>query len=525
MRAPQTHLDKQAEEELQKVVTEATINSGAIIVDPEQVVVKPPLLTALIRLDKKLSPLRLDASSEHDIGLREVLSTALANNLTIKISHANMESSKWQYYGALGQFLPNLNNDVNYAGLNGHYASPAGVVIPIKNPFLTTSNSFTQYLFKGGSILYGALQNKHEYKASQYFLKGTTNDILLDATRLYYSLAYNDVMLQIRVKAVEVAQGLVVVQQDLFDNGVNTQLDVLQAKYELSADRQHLITQQVERRQSAVNLATALNADTDIDLLLRDRQVTKVRLIDNSLSAADLIKIAIDNRPELKRYEQLRLAAKDAVKVAQASLLPVVSATGSIIGSGTNGRSESSFLSSQQSTPLSSTGVGVGSISSAASLPLTNVSSGQTSWTMRSLFEIGVDVTYTLGGMAVPEIAQVQSARWQARKAQLDFNRNLAKIYQEVRDAYLSSMAAENLIIETTDAVRFAEEGLRVAVVRLKDGVGTYLELIQAQRNYTDALIAKANAIIKFNVAQAELLHSMGRMTLDTLTATTPLRQ
>lgn len=505
---------------LQKIVNEATISSGAVVVDPEQVVVKPPLLAALIRIDERLSPFQLDAGSQAEVGLRDVLKAALAGNLAIKISNTDFQTSKWAYYGSLGQFLPTLSNDINYSALNGHYVSPAGVEIKIKNPYLTTASGFTQPLFKGGSILFGALQSKHQYKAANYQLQSTTNDILFDTAKSYYNLAYNDVLLQIRVKAVEVAQGLVTVQQDLFENGVNTQLDVLQAKYELSDDRQKLINQQVERRQAAVGLATILNANTDVDLVLRDRLVSKTRLVDNHLLVGDLLKIAIDNRPELKHYEQLRLAAKDAIKVAQASLLPQVAGTGVIISSASNATSSTSLAS----TPLSASGAGIGSISGASGLPLTGSAGAKRSWTMRPLFEIGIDVSYNLGGMAVPEIAQVQSARWQARKAQLEFNQSLAKIYKEVRDSYLDGMSAEKLIAETTDAVKYAEEGLRVAVIRLEDGVGTYLELIQAQRNYTDALIAKANAIIKFNLAQAKLLHAMGRMTVDTMTATAPLK-
>jgi len=58
-------------------------------------------------------------------------------------------------------------------------------------------------------------------------------------------------------------------------------LDVLQARYELSNDRQKLIAQQVDRRQAAVNLATALNADAGVDLEIKDRMVSQLRLIDD----------------------------------------------------------------------------------------------------------------------------------------------------------------------------------------------------------------------------------------------------
>jgi len=50
-------------------------------------------------------------------------------------------------------------------------------------------------------------------------------------------------------------------------------------------------------------------------------------------------------------------------------------------------------------------------------------------------------------------------------------------------------------------------------------GVGTNLELIQAQRDYIQALINQAQAIIASNQAQAQLLHDAGIISVETLTA------
>jgi outer membrane protein TolC len=382
---------------------------------------------------------------------------------------------------------------------------------------------FTQYFFKGGSVIYGAAEAKHQYRAATAASKGTINDILNDTTQLYYDLVLADVLLQVQVKTVEVAKAFVIVQEDQFANGANTKLDVLQAKYELSKDRQGLISQQIKRRQAAVNLATILNFNPATDLVIGTKHVSKTRLVDEKLLPGDLIRIAIDHRPELKRFEELRLAAKDAVKVARAALLPTVAGMANIIGTGSRATSLSSTSSNQQ-TPLSGSGVGVGSASSGA-LPLAPGPVGSARrFSTQSLGVIGVDVQYNLGGLGWTELAKVQAARYDARKAQLEFNRELTKIYQEVRDSYLQSLEAEQLIIETTDAVTYAEESLRVSEVRLKNGVATYLDLITAQRNYTAALTDKANAIIKFNVAQAAVVHAVGRATVDTLTATTPMR-
>lgn len=505
---------------LDQILKESEATGGAMFVQPDQVIVKAPVLKALIQLDSKLSPYQLDAESERPFSLRDALVTALDNNLTIKISHSNQESSKWQYYSALGGFLPNLVNGFAYQVIKGKYASPFGVLASISNNYIVIPDNVSYYFFRGGKILFGALQAKHNYRASQFSLKGTTNDILLEAAKLYCDLALNDVLLQIRVKAVEVSKALVLRNQDLFDNGVNTMLDVLEARTQLSKDRQHLIAQQIARRQAAINLATALNLNPAVDLSIDNRMISKVRLVDPSLKVSDLIKMAIDNRPELKHYEQLRLAAKDAIKVARAPLFPTVVGTGT--AASTAATVASASTTSQSSATTSS--VAFGAFSTASNAPVSG-GSNNPRFTMTEIFQLGIDVEWTLGGLGSIDAANVQSAKWQARKAQLEFNKELAKVYQEVRNSYLDSIKAENLINETTDAVNSAREQLNVANIRLQEGVGTDLDAVHAQRDYTDALIDKANAIIQFNIAQATLLRTVGRISVDTLTSIAPLRQ
>lgn len=516
----------EAQKRLRQIADDTQKSSGALFQDNENIFVRPPLLTALITLQRNKSPYSLDADSENPVNLRDVLLASLTNNLNIKISQTESDIRKWLFYSKFGAFLPNLNNEVSMQALKGTYVSPAGLPIPIRNPFLSISDSFQQYVYKGGTIIHGALKGKHDFKASQFHVKGTVNDILLEITRLYYDLVLKEVMLQVRIKGVETASALVTVQQDLYDNGVNTQLDVLQSRYRLSAERQKLIKEQVERREAAIKLAAALNADTGVDLTCKNGLVGKIRLVDSSLSANDLLKIAIINRPELKRYEHLRKAALEEVKVVRGSLLPQVAAVGSVYNTGTNARSLSSLTGQNQGgTPLSTGGPGVGPVSDSSTLPLSGSNtSSSPKWTTRSLFLIGVDVQWNLGGMAVTEAAKVQAAKSEARRVQLEFNKELEKIYKEVRDAYLSSITAENLIDETSSAVTFAREGLRVAEIRLKDGVGTTLDVLECQRFYIDSLIDKAHAIIKFNTSQADILRAIGKVSVNTLTANVPLK-
>lgn len=510
---------------LDDLAKEVSKSQGSIFVDAENVMVKPPLLKSLITLTDTVNPYQLDAATAREVSLRQVLAQALGENLPIKISQAEAMKEKWIYYGALSGFLPSLTNTVGFQGIKGNYVSPAGLAIPISNPYFSTSSGFTQYLFKGGDIIYTALQDKHNYKAARAHLKGTVNDILLEAADDYYDLVRSDVLLQIRIKAVEVSRALLTVNKDLFDNGVNTQLDVLQAKYQLSADKQHLIRQQIDRRKRAVHLANTLNADTGVDLSVGSRMVSKQRLVDKVLKPADLLQIAIDRRPELKKFDELRLAAKDAVKVARSALFPSVAVSGNVIGTGSRATSLSNSGSTQQ-TSLSSNGLSAGAVSSSAGLPLAapGTASGTPHYTTRSLFTIGVGVEWNLGGLGIQQVSQVRASQYQARQAQLEFSKELERITKEVRDAYLSSISAENLIIETTDAVKYAEEGLRLAELRFQEGVGTYLDVINAQHDYTNSLIDKANALIDFNQSQVRLVHAIGVPNIDTLTAAVPMR-
>lgn len=510
---------------LNELRTEAEETTGAIFMEPDQVVVKPPVLKALIQLEKNLSPYGLDAGSKNSraVTFREVITNEIDNNLTIKVEHSDQESQHWQYRSALGGFLPNVTNGLIYQYITGKYASPFGVIASVKNTNLVIPSELDYYFFQGGKVLFGAKQKLHEYKAARFKLSGTINDELLDVSQRYYDLVRNDVLLQIRIKAVETSQALLDRNQIRYENGANTKLDVLQARTQLSKDRQELISQQIARRYAALHLATALNWDPSVDLTPENRLLAKLYLVDPSVNINDLVNAAISNRPELKKYEQLRLAAKDAVKVARSGLFPTVQ--GSILSGATGAKVSPNSASSTGQTTVATGSLAPGGFSttSTSATPLATSSTGS-QFSMTEVMVLGLNVQWTLGGLGTIDAANVQSAKWQARKAQFEVNYELARVYEEVRDAYLDSIKYENLINETTDAVNSAREQLRVATIRLDEGVGTDLDAVNAQRDYTSALIDKANAIVDFNLAQVSILRSVGKISLDSLTRAIPMK-
>lgn len=55
--------------------------------------------------------------------------------------------------------------------------------------------------------------------------------------------------------------------------------------------------------------------------------------------------------------------------------------------------------------------------------------------------------------------------------------------------------------------------------MRLTNGVGTNIDVINAQRDFTQALVRKAQAIVAFNIQQAQLLRDIGVISYDTITS------
>lgn len=126
-------------------------------------------------------------------------------------------------------------------------------------------------------------------------------------------------------------------------------------------------------------------------------------------------------------------------------------------------------------------------------------------------------MSWSLPNLGLGNVCNIYSARALSRQAMLQANQELLLVDQQVRTAYLNAITARAQIDATAYGVASAREALRLALMRLQTGVGTNLELIQAQRDYITALTGQAQAIAASNLAQAQLLHDTGLISYETL--------
>ena len=487
----------------------------------------------------KLPPIKLEAVFNEPVSLEHVLRVALNNNLAIRVSQASYDSQKYLFYGALGRFLPDFTLGYRGQRLENLGSAPSQV--------FTDSTTVRFPIFQGGRIVYGAAVNYYRARAAKNSYYASINDVLLDAYRRYFDLLLQQSLLQIRVKSVELSRGQLALNQQLKDAGIGTNFAVYQSRTQLALDKQALLQQQVLVRQSSLQLARVLNTSMAVNLIPRESQVREVRLIQPTVDIGELMQTTMKLRPELKQFEDLRLAARRNVQVAQAPLYP----TFQLFTSTTNTESfRSNYTQNFQNAvntavtnqmknagqlPGGSGGGNAASVIANNNNSAANNLSGSTviiptgggggigvSGSGGRSVSYGFDLSWNLGSMGIPDIANTLSAQALARQALLQSNQTYLNVEFEVRSSYLNMLTAKEQVDVAAEALVSAAEQLRLANLRVTYGQGINLELIQAQRDYVTALINHVQAIIAFNVSQAQLLRDTGQISVATLTREFP---
>jgi outer membrane protein TolC len=133
-------------------------------------------------------------------------------------------------------------------------------------------------------------------------------------------------------------------------------------------------------------------------------------------------------------------------------------------------------------------------------------------------YQAGWTGSYNLNSIGLGTVASTLSAEALVPQALQEANQELLLVEAQVRADYVSTLSAKEQIDNGAYGIASSGEALRIAGLRLNAGMATNLELIQAQRDYINALITQAQAIESSNLAQAQLVHDIGTISVETLT-------
>lgn len=386
------------------------------------------LSTLLLAATVAATPLSLD----------DAISIALKQNLQYQSSHVAVAAARAQVRQAVAPRLPGLAIEDTYLYNNpiAKLSTPLGPI-----PFSTVNATNVPLLalqytvFDGGLTAARIGQSEAGLASVQGQERQARGTVIADVSKAYFDLASAQAMKGVADRAVNVAAAHVTQAQQLFRAGMIPRADVLRAQTELANEQVNQI-----QAASAVSLSeTALDNVLNVPLTTVYRPTDPLDAPVPAFNLDNLIASAHAQRGDLGAAQMAVLAATRAVSAARAGTMPQIKA----------------MLSEGNTQPAV-----VGGFHGQVMFELNAV------W---SLFDNG----YTAG--------RVAEARAGVQQAQLGVQELQNGIDLQVRQAYLDVVQAQARVAAAKQLVTLSGENLRLAQIRYRGGVGTALELQDAE--------------------------------------------
>lgn len=392
-----------------------------------------------------------------DLNLEESIELALKNNQDIKMSAADNESAKWalkEAKGAKGFSLGFEHKDARIGGDKYERNTSA----------YSNSIAATLPLYSGGKLESAINKAKIGTEVGELNLENTRQQIKLTTTNDYFAILQAANMVQVNEESVNKLEEHLKNVNAQYAVGTVAKSDVLRSQVELANAQQELIKARnaYDIAMSTFNNVVGLPHDTIVNI----REDMKYVKYDVSLD--DSIAYALAHRPDGIAARKAIEAEKESVDIAKAGQRPTVGLVAQ------NDWDDDSFPGTEDSN-----------------------------WTVGLKTEWNIfDSNVTRSKIKQSEMTMLKAAE-RAKQVQ-------DTIQLEVRQAYLNMNEAEKRIQTSSVAVEQAREDFKIAQVRYSAGVGTNLDVIDAQVALTQAQTNYIQSLYDYNTSKASLDKAMG---------------
>ena len=258
--------------------------------------------------------------------LKECVEYARENNLTVKQSSLNVQTSEINKNTQFGNFLPDAN-------LNSGYALNQGFSIdPTTNTVLNTkSNSFS---FNATSQwnLFDGMKNYNQYRkskldllAAQYNLEQIKDDISLQVADAYLQIILNIEYVEVAKKQVVLSEKEVDRISNFVESGSKAKGDLYEVQATLANDEQQLISTENNLLLSRLSLTQLLQIEYSDDFQIDDSEfpIPTVNILEKS--SKEVFQKALETQYIIKSYENKIFSAEKDLSIAKGSYSPSLS--------------------------------------------------------------------------------------------------------------------------------------------------------------------------------------------------------
>ena len=290
------------------------------------------------------------------------------------------------------------------------------------------------------------------------------NETALSVKNLFFTVLRNQAQVGVYQQQITADTESVRVTQARVTAGAAAQYDLLTAQTTLSNAQQQFSSSRNTLALAVVNLNNLIGIAPSTRITLSEPQAPP---LDQKFDADQLTQSAFRFRPEIKQSENNVLIARRLIKLAGSSLLPSFS----IVGTGNyNGHVASGSNSTM-------------SLSAVLGIPLYD------------------------GGATRAKVTEAQS---DLRSQQITRDQLRQNVSVEILQALSNINDAQTRAASATVGAAQAQEALRLANVRYQNGIGTILDVVNADAQLSQARTNSLNAQYDYQTSLAQLTRGIG---------------
>lgn len=327
------------------------------------------------------------------------------------------------------------------------------------------SHRFTvnQLLYDFGKTPGQVDESRANYQASRQDYANTRQQVVLDAKTAYFGYLAAKRAVKVSEETVRQYKELVRQAEGFYRVGIRARIDVTKAEANLYDAESNLIKAKNAFQLSRVTLMTAMGLKTWPYTDLED--VLEINPPPIRLDEAK--NLAFQRRPELLKNRYLQQYSQAAVQVARSGYFPTLNASANYGWRGSE-------------------------------------------YPLRENWSVGVGLSFPLfEGFATK--SGVRQAWADLRSVMANEQVIRQDITKEVEQSYLDLESAAENIRATAKALEAARENLRLARGRYRAGVGTIIEVTDAQVQFFQAELRHIQALYDHKVAEAKLEKAIGK--------------
>ena len=434
------------------------------------------------------APVASPAVQAPELTLQEAEAQALARNHTLASSLRDAEAAAQRVGQSAASLYPSVAVTANasHSDVFGAGAATSTVVttpgtganIPVVvsgNQKGTSRDSLNTTLTARQTVLdfarpYQLEQARQNEQVALAQLDGVRQDVLLVVRKAWFTAFIDQTVLEIRREAVANRQTRLAQARGLYAGGTKARIDVAKAEADLAQAQLQAVQAETQLQVDwvSLNVAMGLALPSPYRLVADPRWDAAPEL-----DSERLVRVALASRPELRALQARLRGQIAALRAIGGNGLPTLSANTTVGGSGSP-------------TPLDGT------------------------------WSLGLSLNWSVFDGFL-RAYQDGEARANARSLAEQFERQRMVVYQEVATRIVQVRQAAAQIEAARSALSSAQESYRLASSRYQAGVGTSLEVSDAELALSQAQTDLASAISGLRNSRAELTRALGLEDLDRL--------